>query len=314
MPAPTGPTDKRVLLSMLSGALMISFSGVWVKLAHVPAAASAFYRVFFGGLILLAAVIAKKELRRRHSKHLLIAAVCGLAFALDLICYHMSILLIGPGLATILSNFQVFILSAVGIVFLGEALRARFVIAVPMAIVGLFCIVGFQWGRLSSSYQNGIYLGLATAAFYSAFILLLRRLQSTESGRSVYYTLMLVSLTCAGYLAAEMLATGISFRIPDAQSALALVALGLFSQTMGWILITNSLPKIRASFAGLILLLQPALSFIWDVLFFERATTLLNWAGVAVTLAAIYLGLTAGSKKIAARSHQLRGQTRQREN
>ena len=94
----------------------------------------------------------------------------------------------------------------------------------------------------------------------------------------------------------------------------ALLALGGFSQVAGWLLITNALPKMRASLSGLILLLQPALAFVWDVLLFQRPTTALNWTGVGLALAAIYLGLTAGSKKIAARSHQLRGQTRQREN
>lgn len=293
----SGSADKRILLSMLAGAVMISFSGVWVKLAHVPPEASAFYRVFFGGLILLAAVLIKKEFHHRRRFHLLIGAVCGLAFALDLFCYHLSIMLIGPGLATILSNFQVFILSAIGMAFLGEAIRFKFVIAVPLAIAGLFCIVGFEWSQLDHSYRYGIYLALATAAFYAAFILLLRKLQGAESGHSVYYILMLVSMVCSVYLAVEMVATGTSFRIPDAQTALSLVALGFFSQTAGWILITNSLPKIRASFAGLILLLQPALSFIWDVLFFDRATSFLNWIGVTVALAAIYLGLTAGTKQ-----------------
>ena len=73
--------------------------------------------------------------------------------------------------------------------------------------------------------------------------------------------------------------------------------LGLFSQCLGWVQIANAMPKIRASFTGLILLLQPALAFVWDVLFFARPTDLTNWTGILLTLTAIYLGLTAGTKK-----------------
>ncbi|MEE4166461.1 MAG: EamA family transporter, partial [Desulfocapsaceae bacterium] len=54
----------------------------------------------------------------------------------------------------------------------------------------------------------------------------------------------------------------------------------------------NSLPRVKASIAGLLLLLQPALSFVWDVLIFNRYTTLLNWTGVVLGLAAIYLGMS----------------------
>jgi drug/metabolite transporter (DMT)-like permease len=109
---------------------------------------------------------------------------------------------------------------------------------------------------------------------------------------------MIVSISCAIFLGLKMRYAGDSFIIPDFKSLLSLLGLGLFSQTIGWVLIANALPKIRASFTGLILLLQPALAFIWDVLIFDRPTDLLNWTGVALTLAAIYMGLTGKAKQI----------------
>ena len=103
--------------------------------------------------------------------------------------------------------------------------------------------------------------------------------------------LMLVSFTTAIFLAAEVVYSNDSFRIPDLQSLLSLAALGVFSQSVGWILIANALPGVRVSLSGLILLLQPALAFVWDVLFFQRPTTPVNWLGVLIALAAIYLGM-----------------------
>jgi drug/metabolite transporter (DMT)-like permease len=90
-----------------------------------------------------------------------------------------------------------------------------------------------------------------------------------------------------------MRATNTSFAIPSLFSLLSLLALALFSQTIGWALISSSLPKIAPSIAGLILLLQPALAFVWDVVIFNRATTIMNWIGVAIALAAIYMGMSA---------------------
>jgi drug/metabolite transporter (DMT)-like permease len=78
--------------------------------------------------------------------------------------------------------------------------------------------------------------------------------------------------------------------IPDRQSLLSLLTLGIFSQGVGWILISNALPRLRVSLSGLILLLQPALAFVWDVSFFDRPTSVVNWIGVAVVLVAIYMG------------------------
>jgi len=281
---------RYALASLVIGAVMISFSGVWVKTSHVPPVVSAFYRVFFGGLILLAATFSNHEFRWHGKRHLFLGMLCGLFFAFDLAFYHFSVNYVGPGLGTILPNFQVFIIATVGIVFLKEKVHPLFLVSIPIAFMGLFLIVGIDWRTLGPGYQAGVYFGLGAAVCYAAFILTLRRLQTDHIGISFFYVLMLVSLVAAGCLAAEVWRAGHSFRIPDGQSFLSLAALGLFSQSMGWILITHALPGMRASLSGFILLLQPSLAFVWDVLLFQRPTSLLNWVGVALALAAIYIG------------------------
>lgn len=287
--------QRLTLLTLTLGAVLISFSGVWVKVAHVAPNVSAFYRVFFGGAALLAAALYRRELRWPGARQLLLILLCGILLALDLWLYHYSIRYIGPGLGTILPNFQVFILAAIGILFLKEPLRLIYLISLPLAFVGLFMIVGVNWSHLEPSYLTGVYYGLAAAVCYAGFLLLLRQLQTDQMGTSFFYVLMMVSLATAAFLGSEIVYNRDSFQIPDLQSFLALAALGLLSHTVGWILITNALPNIRASYSGLILLLQPALAFVWDVLFFQRPTTLINWLGVAIALVAIYLGMARQS-------------------
>ena len=50
------------------------------------------------------------------------------------------------------------------------------------------------------------------------------------------------------------------------------------------------MPRLPASLVGLLLLLQPALAFVLDVLLFGRPTVLLDWCGLALALAGILLG------------------------
>lgn len=275
---------------LVMGAVMISFSGVWVKASHVTPTTSAFYRVLFGGLFLFIAAFFKREVKWIGGRHLLVGLICGLLFAIDLVCFHISIRWVGPGLGTILPNFQVFILATVGASFLGERLRPAALISMPIAVAGLFMIVGIDWKNLDVVYRFGIYAGLMAAVFYSAFLLTLRKLQSDQNGESVYLVLMLVSLITACLLGGEIIRAEDTFQIPDLQSFWALAALGFFSQAVGWVLIAGAIPHVRAALAGLILLLQPALAFVWDVLFFGRATSVVNWAGVGIVLTAIYLG------------------------
>lgn len=277
---------------LIAGAVMISFSGVWVNVSHVTPTVSAFYRVLFGGLFLLIAACFKKEITWRGWYHLLLGLLCGFFLAIDLFCWHKSIHHIGPGLATILGNFQVFLLAGLGVLFMGEKVSLKFFFAILMAILGLFLVVGVQWSRLGSQYKTGVYLGLVTAVAYTAFLLSLRKLQSGQIETITFYGMMLVSFATTFFLGIQAVFSRESFMIPDIQSWTALLLLGLTSQGIGWILISNALPRVRASFAGLILLLQPSLAFIWDVLFFQRETSAVNWIGVILAITAIYLGIT----------------------
>ena len=279
---------------ILSGASMISFSAVWVTLADVVPMASAFYRVFFGALFLGLAMLFTGERLRHLKKILLPSIICGFFFGLDLYFWHTSIGYIGPGLSTIISNFQVFLMAICGALFFRERLTLRFVFSMPLAISGLFLIIGVSWAELPRDYRAGIYYGLLTALVYALFMLTLRTIKP-ESG-SRFGPLFIISAITAAFLGGVMVINDVSFAIPSLKSGVSLVCLGLMSQMVGWLFISWAIPQLPPSVTGLALLLQPALSFIWDVLFFSRPTTPLNWLGAALAIWAIYLGLTGSNK------------------
>lgn len=282
--------------ALIAGAFIISFSGVLVKTSQVPSLVSAFYRVFLGSLFLVLACVIKKEFKKRSRKKNLLAVVCGCLFAFDLWAWHLSISYIGPGLATILGNFQVFVLSIVGFLVFKEKIRIKFVLSIPLAFFGLFLVIGIDMDSLGRDDIAGIALGMATAVFYSMFLLLLRQLQSDKSDFSLFYYLMLLSVSCSVFLGGKIYASNLSFGIPDMTTLMSLLSLGFFIQSLAWVMISNALPKVNASHAGLILLLQPALSFVWDVVFFDRQTGMAGWAGVMIVLMAIYFGMGGKEK------------------
>ncbi len=278
---------------ILTGALFISFSSIWVAWSQVDPVVSAFYRVFFGALILLLFCLSAKAIRPISTKTMAYCALCGLCFAGDLYTWHLSIFYVGPGLATILGNFQVFVLTFISVLFFGQKLRLVFILSLLLAFMGLFLIIGIKWQGLSDTYRLGVLFGVITAVFYAFFIITLRKIQGLEPGISFLYTLLLISVATSLILGPLVWFSGNSFAIPSSGSLLSLVCLALFSQTIGWAFIARSLPNLLPSLAGLILLLQPALAFLWDVLIFARPTSQLQWCGVLIVLAAIYLGASS---------------------
>jgi drug/metabolite transporter (DMT)-like permease len=295
-PATTYPKRGLGILQLSAGATMISFSAVFVKLAHVEPTMAGFYRMLFGGLILLAIVWFRGERLYHGIPNLFIILACSLFFALDLTFWHRSIHYVGPGLATLLANFQVFFLATFGIVALGEKLNWKLLISIPLAMVGLYLIVGLSWSELRTDYKTGVLFGLITALFYGAYILTLRKAQLKSLGRRSLSTIALISLITSLIMGLEALVQKEAFHIPDLQSWWALLGYGLIAQVLGWVLIAAGVLKIEASRVGLILLLQPTLAFVWDILFFRRPTFPLEVLGAFLALFAIYLGTTSQNR------------------
>lgn len=283
-------TARFAALRLVAGAAMISFSGVFVKLVTVSPTTSAFWRVFLGGLMLAAWVAWKKRSLLPGRALLSVLFVAAVFFALDLAFWHRSIVLIGPGLSTLLGNFQVFILTLVGVLLFRERLGLRTLIAIPLALLGLAFIVGLDWSALPRDARLGVIFGLLTAVMYAAYLLCMRYAQSRDAGRDASADLAVASLFSAVLLGAYVLTVEGSLAPASASDTVWLVVYALVSQVFGWVLITSALVDVPAARVGLILLAQPALAFVWDIAFFARVFTPLEASGAVIALAAIYLG------------------------
>ena len=103
---------------------------------------------------------------------------------------------------------------------------------------------------------------------------------------------------CSVILAITVLAEGESLAIGTYEDFGWLVGYGVLSHCLGWLFIASSLSEVTAVEAGIALLLQPTLSFVWDVLIFGPEMTVIELAGASLALIAIYLGSRPTSKQI----------------
>lgn len=285
-------------LRLFIGAALISLSPVWVRLVDVAPSTSGFYRVLIGGTALVIYLLATRRRLHLSKRAWWLLIVAAVFLALDLWFWHRSINYIGPGLSTLLANFQVFFMMIAGIVLLRQTPRPAQIIAVPLALLGLALIVGFDWATLPENYKLGVVLGLLTAMAYAAYLLTLRLIRETSTFRVPTREMAVVSILCAVILAVSVVAEGESLAIPSYADLGWLIGYGVLSHCLGWLFIASSLSEVSAVETGIALLLQPTLSFVWDVLFFSRPMTAIELAGASIALVAIYLGSRPPSKQV----------------
>jgi drug/metabolite transporter (DMT)-like permease len=272
------------------GAMLLSIAPIMVRVSASFPTTAAFYRMLFGGLILLIFQLTRVRRIVPGRRTALILFAAGFAFAFDLFFWHRSIHLIGPGLATLLSGFQVFILALISVLFLKERMRWQIVVAIPAAFVGVAMIIGVDWAALSQGYRTGIVFGMATAVCYSAFLLVMRWQRiNAAAGVSPLLEVAWMSLASAAVLASVAQITGESLTIAGSSEAMLLFGYALVT-VIGLVVISWSLDKLATSLVGLLLLLEPTFAYVWDLMVFSRDVSVLEIAGASLALAAIYLG------------------------
>jgi len=275
---------------LFAGAFLISFSPVFVRLVSVPPTVSGFYRTLFGGAALLLYLLLARRRPRPWAAIWPALAAAGAFFALDLWFWHRSILLIGPGLSTLLANLQVFFMIAAGAVLFHEKPAPIQLLAALLAVVGLALVFGADWFGLEAGYRTGVVLGLLTAMSYAGYLLSMRRARRGAADRLPAAEVAAVSLVVALLLGAAAVAEGSPLSIPTAGDLGWLLAYGVLAHAFGLMAIASSLTEVTAAEVGIALLLQPALSLVWDAVLFARALEAVEVLGVAVTLVAIFLG------------------------
>ncbi len=281
---------QKATIQVVVGASLISFAAVLARISQVEPSIVSFYRMLFGGTILLLISLFYPGAFAFRKRDVLLASLCGALFACDLSIWHRSINYIGPGLATILANFQVFGMALYGTLILKEKASIRLKVSVPLAFLGLLMIVGLNFDKMKDNYKIGLLLGLSTAGFYTTFLVLFRKIETGAILAKSIGVITIVSFTAALTNAIIALTTGESFAIPNLTSATILVAYAIVGQVLAWVVISVAISRVPASRVGLLLLMQPTLAFLWDILFFHRPTDVFDFIGAAIALFAIYLG------------------------
>ena len=282
-------TQQVSLLKLLLGSVCISFSPIFIRIADVNPDIAGFYRMFFACCSLFILFLLRRARLNITKRPMILLISGGIFLSIDFMFWHRSINLIGPGLSTLLGNFQIFFTVLFSWLFFKEKVSSLFLLAVLLALTGLLFITGIDFPALSEEIKTGILFALITALLYSFYILSMKRAMHRSTISSIS-AMLVISTTSTLFLATRGLTEGISFAIIDSKSLLALAGVGIISTTLGWSMITAAMKTVSATVVSLVLLLQPALSFLWDILFFNRLTSSYEYLGITMILLAIYFG------------------------
>lgn len=279
--------NKKAYVALFTGAILIGFSPVLIKLAGAPGVVSSFYRLFFGALTLTPLFFYHLYSKRMKIplKGILIATLAGLAFALDMSFWTTGIMVSTATMPTITGNLSPVWVGIMAMLFFKERNKPAFWVGLGIAFLGV-CILVFHDFYSSTGMFKGLMLGLIAGLFYAMYIIL------TQPGRRYLNTLTFLyisTLATTFFLSLFLVIQGYSFTGYPIKSWVIFMIMGIVLQAGAWFLINYSQGHLPASLISPTLLTQPVLAAFIAFLMIDERLTVVQISGGCIVILGIYL-------------------------
>lgn len=277
--------DHRALAALVTGAALIGFAPIFVRLSDVGYTAAAFWRVALSLPLLALLWLPGRRPETAAGPALRWLLLGGLFFAADLAVWHQSIRYTSVANSTLLANLSPIFVTAGSVWLFAEQINRRFLAGLALALAGSALLVASSF-RISLATVGGDVLGVITAVFYAGYLLVVSRARQRVSAMAVMWW---TTLGCAAALLPLTLLLGEPFWPQSAHGWGMLIGLALLPHVGGQGLIAWGMAHLPASFSSVSLLVQPIAATALAWLLLGEAFGPLQALGGAVVLGGIVL-------------------------
>jgi drug/metabolite transporter (DMT)-like permease len=286
----TGHQDQvsGALPALLAGCLLVGASSTFIKLSGASADTAAFLRC---ALALIGFIPVSVWEWRKHGpppvRMIVLELAAGLFLGWDYTMWTQSILDSGAGVATVLIGIQVVAFPLLARLVLGERVQRRFLIALPVMIIGLALTGGVAGADPQAPHPvRGAVLGISAGIAYAGY-LFLNRQGAAHDRRLIVTPVGFGTASAAAVIGSVGLLRGdISLHL-SAHAWFWLAALALGGQLLSYVLIGYATLRLPSGKASAVLLLQPTAAVALGTLILGERPDITQYAGMLITVAAV---------------------------
>lgn len=284
------------IIIAIIASMMIGLSPIFVRVSEVGPIATAFYRFFFALPFLWGWMITENSKTGMHTKHpsslehYVLLLIAGVLLACDIALWHWSLSYTSVANAGILNNLTSVFVLLIAWLFLKEDIDKLTLVGIGCAAIGSIILVGKNFTSSGESFLGDI-LALASALFYTGYIIIVKKLRRYFSTPTIMSWGALASLYFFAFL--SFFSGDVLF--PSTPTGwYELMGLALVVHIFGQGLLAYSIGHLSASFSGLILLVGPVTSASVAWIMFDESMSGMQILGASIVLAGIVI---ARSKK-----------------
>lgn len=287
------PSPAFAFAALVTGAVFMGFSPIFVRLADVGPFASAFWRVALAlPPLWLWMRLANEPAVEDTAAYYRALILSGLAFAGDLMFWHLSILHTTVANATLLATMAPVWVFLVSFVFFGQHLRRLDLAGLAICIAGGALLVRDSF-EVSPARLRGDIEALVTSLFFGLYIVFIGRARAHSGPARITFWSTFITACCL-----LVIAIAVESNILPATSHgwLPLLGLALLSQAAGQGLLAFALGNLPMAFSSLVVFLEAVAAALLGWLVLAEALGPWQWMGGALVLAGIWLARPGPNK------------------
>ncbi len=286
---------KQPLLQLVTSSILLGLGAVFVVFIDLSPTIIAFYRLAIGAVLFFIILLIRQYRIASTLPAIGFALLSGAFLGADLSLWNTSIILVGPGIATILNSLQVFFMAGFGIVFLHDKPTGKLWLSLMITFIGIVLLCSNELNNNRYGIR-GIGVGVLSGLMFAASMLCLREAVKYQT-HSIVNTMFYASI--GGVLATGIYAVAaeLSFVTHELQSWVMVIIYGSVFHVLAWFLMAKAMPKLALAITGLVMCLEPVTVFFIDLSLLGKQFIIWQYLGAILTITAIYLGSQSKTRR-----------------
>ena len=284
------PVRHAALLAM--GVVAVSFSAIFIRLAHAPAVSIAFYRNGFAAALVVPLAVARRrpELRALTGRQGLILTASGGLLAVHFATWIASLSYTTIAASVVLVTASPILVAVASSVLFGERVARRAIVGILVGLAGAAIVSGGDLIVISGRAAGGDLLAVAGAVAAAGYFVAGRRLRQDLSLLTYVAT---VYATCALLLWPAAVLSGARLTGFPAKTWGLFVLMALVPQMLGHTVFNYLLKDVSATVVAISVMGEPIGSTLLALAFFGETPPWTAVLGGLLLLAGIYVAVTA---------------------
>ena len=288
--------DRKSVWMIVSSMLIFGTIGVFRRYIPLSSPFLASVRGVIGGLFILAFIKLKSKKNREKLplRVLLGLSVTGVLIGINWILLFEAYNHTTVAVATLCYYMEPTIVMLLSPLIFRERLTGKKAVCAAVAILGMVLVSGVIGGGAQGGDARGVLLGLGAAVFYSAVVIMNKKMQGIDAYRKTMVQLLSAGIVMIPYL---LVTNGLGSAEFTPTAAILLLVVGIVHTGIAYVLYFGSIDRLNVQSIAILSYIDPVSALLFSAFLLREPLSALNIVGAVMIIGSAVVSELQSTKR-----------------